>query len=72
MHDYLRVMNAPLNEYWTNRNALVDAVHAARVGAPDDLTAFSLWCRSNAGVGYYAALDALKAFDTAHGCAPIL
>lgn len=55
-------------EYWTARNALVDAAHAAR-------PAGSLWHGEANPVEverYRAALDALKEFDRQHGGAPVL
>lgn len=58
-------------DYWTQRNALVDAVRAARVGAPG-IDTFSSWLTTPAGAVYCTALDTLKAFDEAHGGAPIL
>lgn len=50
--------------YWTERNALVDAVKAI---TPPDLTGVGeAWDR------YRVALAALRAFDAANGGSPIL
>lgn len=61
--------------YWTERNALVDAVHAIDNRAPscvDDLPAFRAWLHGPDGEAYRAALAALREFDDSHGGSPIL
>ena len=62
-------------EYWTERNALVDAVKACPLPAGDrkwvagsDRTP----AEAQQWAAYTAALDALKTFDAAHGGAPVL
>jgi hypothetical protein len=62
------------SQYWVERNALVDAAKALTPSGPRAFVAFDErtpeeheeWAR------YGAALDALKAFDEAHGGTPIL
>jgi hypothetical protein len=60
--------------YWTARNALVDAVHAAgrRLRYSTDGAMRLLPGQEAEDAAYGVALDALKAFDAAHGGAPIL
>ena len=62
--------------YWTERNALVDAVRTAGASAPDVYAdngmAFPCWLKTDCGQTYVAALDTLKSFDAAHDGAPIL
>ena len=62
--------------YWQERNALVDAVRSARAGAPsvyeDNGMALQRWHATEPGKAYWAALDALKAFDARNGGTPIL
>ena len=54
-------------DYWTTRNALVDAVKAA-IKAPVD-TSLSLYDRH---APYREAMAALEAFDRANGGTPVL
>lgn len=61
--------------YWTARNALVDAVHAAEKDSPScvaDPAGFAAWLESTAGAAYKAARRALETFDAEHGGTPIL
>jgi hypothetical protein len=55
-------------EYWTQRNALVDAVRAAAPQWPNGVGNLP----SVGGEGYEAAIKALADFDLAHGGTPIL
>ena len=62
--------------YWTERNVLVDAVHACPVKIDGDSVfeapSFDKPGASEMRAAYRAALDALKAFDARNGGAPIL
>ena len=60
--------------YWTERNALVDAVLAIDTKGASVFTQAGWEVEGAAEVRarYHAAVDALKAFDEAHGGAPVL
>lgn len=80
-------IESPLNpnpqrteSYWEERNRLVDAVRAIDVGSSTSVPPTSVYMAprydepgaADIRAAYRAALEALKAFDEAHGGAPIL
>lgn len=73
---YSKLTLAERDVYWAERNALVDAVHAVDchidgefvfIGATYDKPG-----AAEKRVAYSTALDALEAFDAAHGGTPVL
>jgi hypothetical protein len=65
------IMTRP-ESYWIERNTLVDAVHAASAGCRKRTDGCGLDSTDTNYGAYLLALDTLKAFDLAHGGAPVL
>lgn len=60
------------DEYWRQRNALVDAVLAATPPTVDFQDGWGAPGAAERRAAYRSALDALEAFDRSHGGTPVL
>lgn len=70
--EYNALSKEARDDYWIQRNALVDKVLAATPEMVDFSEGWGAPGAAERRAVYRAALDELEAFDLAHGCTPIL